>query len=900
MVTIIPVMVIVYGMSSLIIGTLSTSFMKSQVLEHSQHLSRSYADHLESRITQYLHISEDLSSAVITSIHIETTLKAYKKRYPLFSMILYTTDDGRINDMIPFSNSLVGMDMSTITGWEDSKKEEKPVLSSPEVLFGTKSVVFFAPVLLTYVANQEPDFAGVVALVLPLSELFKDISSNGENLDSLIVIDSRGTILHYKNRDLILAGTMDDIPSLQSLSGVSEAMMAKKTGFAAYSDREGRKYISFMPIAEASWSLGVMGSYSAITAEIRKITLTSFFVIFLGILAGAVIMYFAVHPIVRPIEDLTIMAQKIADGDKTIQSNFNSDSEVGQLSHSINTMVFQLREHHFNLENIVDERTMELKRTNDELGETIEELNTANTSLQETRQSLETRVRERTLELQKAHNYIDNIINSMPSVIVSVTPEGFITHWNKQAEEKTGVPGEKALGQPLEKVLTQISFLNDRVKEAIEFRKEHTDSNYPKNIDGKMIYEDITVYPLTANGNDGAVIRIDDVTHRVLLEESLRQSQKQEVIGQLAGGIAHDFNNMLGGILGGAELLKSMLNEDPDAEDYLSMIIDSAKRAADLTGKLLIFSRRDMKDFSPIDAHESIEGAVALLERSLDKSIKIRTELNASASVVLGDFTQLQNVIMNLGINAAHAMPQGGSLIFKSRNKEFSGEQCALGSFLLEPGRYLEIMVQDNGAGIDAENMERIFEPFFTTKEEGFGTGLGLAAVYSAMELHKGAVIVESHLGQGSTFRLFLPLIRDLQVSKAKESSFVPGKGCILVVDDEEILRMTNQALLSSLGYTVLLGENGKQGLEIYKRRREEIDLVILDMIMPEMNGRDTFAAMKEINPKVRAILVSGFPDESNVNHFIDLGFYAFLQKPVEGALLSRVVAEAITGNKNE
>jgi PAS domain S-box-containing protein len=482
----------------------------------------------------------------------------------------------------------------------------------------------------------------------------------------------------------------------------------------------------------------------------------------------------------------------------------------------------------------------------------------------------------------------------MPSILIGVNSDGIITQWNNEAENKTGFEGFKVIGQSFEQVLPQFSEELETIKEAIRLKQKYLQTNRIRYDKGKIVYYDLTVYPLIANGGNGAVIRIDDVTQRVMMEESLRQSQKMDVIGQMAGGISHDFNNMLGGILGGAELLKTMLIDDPKAEEFLSLIIDSAKRAAELTGKLLIFSRKDTKVLSIIDLHEVLEGAVALLDRTLDKCIKIHTAFNAELSNVNGDFTQLQNAFMNLGLNAAHAMPDGGDLFIRSKISELDSDNCHASPFDIVPGKYLEIEFLDTGEGIPPENLDHIFEPFFTTKGVGSGTGFGLVAVYSTIKQHHGSIIVHSNVNIGTSFKLFLPLVGNKPEKKVLTSSMIPGKGCILVVDDESVIRMVYKAHLSSLGYEVLLAEDGKKGLDLFSREYRKIDLVILDRIMPDINGRELFISMKEIDPAVCALMISGFSTELNSSDILDLGFCGYLQKPIEGHVLSSTISNIL------
>jgi PAS domain S-box-containing protein len=533
---IIPVLIIVHGVTALFTNIMSTSALEDQTRENANLLSNSYSLQINSRIDQYQNISRDLASAVITSINIERTLQEVRKRYPQFTHVFYTPANGQILDLSPYQSELVGFNLKEMASWQRAYDNKQPTLSEPGEYFGQKSLIFYAPALLSYVQNQIPTVEGMVALVLPLENLFEGIGhSTKDNSLSVFVSDSRGILIHHDDPEMILFGSISSLSSTQSLDSVTQSMVEQKTGFATYSDRDGRKFISFSPIPSARWSLGVTSTYGDITSEITRITLINMIIVFVGILISVIIVYFVVHTVVHPIEILTSLTQKIAMGDRTILTTLETSSEIGQLSESINSMVLELRNSQEKLEAIVEERTMELKVTNEELEQTVEELNAANASLGNTRDNLEQMVEERTGQLQKAQNYISNIINSMPSILIGINKEGIITQWNHEAEHQMNLSSDEAINQSIEHVIPHMTSLMDPVFETMKSKKEYKMLKNKRLKGGKAIFEDVTVFPLIANGVDGAVIRVDDVTDRVMLEESFRQSQKMDAIGQLAG-----------------------------------------------------------------------------------------------------------------------------------------------------------------------------------------------------------------------------------------------------------------------------------------------------------------------------------------------------------------------------
>ncbi|MDO9309205.1 MAG: response regulator, partial [Deltaproteobacteria bacterium] len=387
-----------------------------------------------------------------------------------------------------------------------------------------------------------------------------------------------------------------------------------------------------------------------------------------------------------------------------------------------------------------------------------------------------------------------------------------------------------------------------------------------------------------------------DITEQKRLQNQLHQLQKMDVVGQLAGGIAHDFNNMLTGILASAEILRRRLAEDEKNSKMVGNIIEAATRSADLTRDLLTISRKGPTILTPVAINESISSVIGILEHTIDKHIRLTTNLASSNPVVMCDQTQLQNVLLNLGVNARDAMPGGGTLTYSTSERILDEMSCRSMGFSIKPGRYLELAVSDTGVGMTADILEHVFEPFFTTKEAGKGTGLGLASVYGTVKSHGGEIIVQSQPGLGSVFKIFLPLVSAESREQASEDVIIHGSGGILLVDDEEMLRSVGCELLEDLGYTVFLAENGEHALEVYGANRDEISLVMLDMIMPRMGGKEAYLRLREQAPDLKVLFCSGFSCEGTENELLEMGAGGFIQKPYNRSELSRAVAR-ILGN---
>ena len=393
-------------------------------------------------------------------------------------------------------------------------------------------------------------------------------------------------------------------------------------------------------------------------------------------------------------------------------------------------------------------------------------------------------------------------------------------------------------------------------------------------------------------GNLLAVVQ--DLYQGKRIESQWAESQKLEALGTLADGIAHEFNNILMGIQGYVSLLNFQKGGRYADDDKLYNIEQLVEKGANLTKQLLGFAQNGIYEIRPTDINQLVEETSEMFGQT-KREIRIHNELQEGLWAVAADRDQLGQAFMNLYINAWQAMPAGGDLTIVTRNRELTTDNTE--SFHLEPGQYVEIIVSDTGVGMDEITMQRVFEPFFTSREMGQGTGLGLAFVYGIVKNHKGMIRIISEKGKGASFEIYLPAtVADVILPEnTKEEEITGGMETILVVDDEEINIDVMEEWLDILGYKVLTASNGREAIDLYRQQGHDIDLVLLDMIMPEMNGGEVFDILKEINPDVRVILSSGYSIDGKAKEILLRGVKAFIQKPFRIDSLSQKIREVLS-----
>lgn len=427
-------------------------------------------------------------------------------------------------------------------------------------------------------------------------------------------------------------------------------------------------------------------------------------------------------------------------------------------------------------------------------------------------------------------------------------------------------------------------------------RVERAETHWRKK-DGTMIIVQLRGRGVPDPKTQGIVFEgiVEDVTERRALEKRNQLLQKFEAIGKLAGGVAHDFNNVLGAVIGYTELALQRAPQDSEICRYLETIEDQGQRGAGLTRQLLAFARRQILEPRNVDVNQIVEETLALLKNAIGAHIDVRLVLAPELSVARVDPTQLEQVLMNLCLNARDAMPQGGQLLVETRNVDLDEEYCRRYSYA-QPGRYVLLLVSDTGTGMDKATIAHIFEPFFTTKEPGKGTGLGLATVYGIVKQHGGLIHAYSEPGHGSIFRVYLPVgsgKAELQ-QKASEDEAPGGAETILLAEDHDAGREMAKEALERLGYTVLVAATGEEAVREFRAHSDRIAMVILDIVMPKLTGPEAYGQMCTIKPDVPVLFATGYSTESELLKAITDREHPLVQKPYTIRLLARKVREVI------
>jgi len=505
--------------------------------------------------------------------------------------------------------------------------------------------------------------------------------------------------------------------------------------------------------------------------------------------------------------------------------------------------------------------------------------------------------------LREANEHLAAVIQSSPLAIYTLDPRSTVLTWNRAAEALYGWQAAELIGRPLPTIGHDVEDhgrLRDRVLRGESLRGVEVTR---RRKDGTSVNISLSVAPLhdAAGRVTGMLSLAADVTEMRQLEVQYRQAQKMEAVGRLAGGIAHDFNNLLTAIIGTTALVLEDLGLESRARLDIQEIEKAAKRAAGLTRQLLIFSRQQVLEPRALDLNALVGNLEKMLHRLIGEDIELRTKQATALGAVRADPGQLEQAIVNLVVNARDAMPQGGRLTIETADVELDRGYVA-GHVPTQPGPYVLLAISDTGVGMDGATKARLFEPFFTTKEPGRGTGLGLATVYGIVKQSGGYIWAYSELGHGTTFKIYLP--RVAETPEAPESTTSPptpvrGSETLLVVEDQEEVRKLTKRVLEARGYTVLAARNGAEALEIVAQHPSKIHLMITDVVMPGMNGRELAQHARARRSYLKVLYVSGYTGEAVLQHRLLEPGVAFLQKPFTPDVLARKTREVLDNTKS-
>ncbi len=498
---------------------------------------------------------------------------------------------------------------------------------------------------------------------------------------------------------------------------------------------------------------------------------------------------------------------------------------------------------------------------------------------------------------QSEKEYID-LFENAPDIYLSVSRRHVILDCNLTGAAMLGLPKREVIGKPFE--LCFVEERREAVRELVD--SMFTEGRGLKDAEEQMLKSGAQPFPVTLNSSlvfdeKGATVNARmvarDISERKMMEAALLHAQKIDSIGNLAGGIAHDFNNILAAVLGSASIMRRRLTEKSKLYKYVEIIESSARRGSSLTRQLLTFARKTETNVKLVDINGLIAETLHLFQRSVTKEINVVTHLTGDGVSVNGDDGQIQQALLNIFLNARDAMPEGGTLTIATAVTMADAHTMSQYSSI-KPGLFVVITISDTGHGIDGSIQNRVFEPFFTTKDSG--TGLGLSVVYGVLQNHGGFINLESEVGRGATFSVYLPRASTSapQAERQRRRRLPHGRENILIIDDELSVCEIARDMLAGLGYTVYVEHDGKSGADLYRIRQASIDLILLDINMPVMGGKQTFEVLRSINSRCRIIIMTGYGREGVETSNFSSEVNGFMQKPFQLEMLALKVREIL------
>ena len=791
------------------------------------------------------HISHNVEKGNLKQGAVNSYLGTVISDYNYFESIEIINSAGKIEYIAPYNRDFIGNSVMT--------EEYRKFIN----LTGEGKQVYISP---TFISFQTGKTTIAISSVFGSNVLigFMNLNSIQKVVDRLtlkkgfaFITDKNGIVIAHPDMRIV-----NERVSFNHLEPVREGIKGLN-GTYYYNDRltdyaasvsnvpgTGMVVAVVQPVQEIFYTLKTVKMFSLIV--IIAITIASFFI-------GKVI----IQRLIKPIQSLVYSTQNVANGDYNFNVEESRYTEISEISHNFIKMIDA--------------------------------------------------VKNRESDLKKTRNYLQALFNAQSSILVSVNREGTIDQHNKAALEfafKMGLSIEK---DSIWKIFPFLAEHKEQIIETISGKSEilSFETAVPEYY---TRYYRVFCYSAAYENEKRALIRIDDISELKIREEQLVQIQKMDTIGTLVGGLAHDFNNVLGGIVGTVSILEYKIKQkkpvEPEKLNYhVSIMKEAGGRASKIIQQLLTLSRKHDSVLEPADLNLIIRRVMDICETTIDKSVALDPQYSDIPAIVKADRQQMEQVILNLCVNAAHAMT-----IMKEDEKwggqlSITLEKISQDSFITINGSgdsvsgYWRLSVADTGVGMKKEVVERIFDPFFTTKEIGKGTGLGLAMVYNIIRNHNGFVKVYSEEGAGSIFHVYLPVSGDESAfsdTAASELFIKHGEGLVLVIDDEQVLRNIVKDMLEECGYSVVTCQSGTEGVEYFSIHKNTIKAVFLDMSMPVMSGREVYYKLLEIDPDVKVLLASGFKHDARVEELLSAGIKSFIQKPPTLQKLSEEIYKTI------
>lgn len=728
------------------------------------------------------------------------------------------------------------------TDWNESELYTKP-LTTDKIFYSpisfsqqTGEPILKMSVPIMNLRTQKPAEILIAEMKLKFMwQLVNDLKIGNEG--SAFLTDQNGRVVVHPNRSIVLKTTHFEVPSLTT---IKQGLNGEKSIIVPYKITIGNLPLYFITEVPTSEALKNIHDSFYILGAVMLLTLG----------AAIALVLVLVHQIVRPLESLASTAKEISSGNYAKRAELYNTKEFWELSGAFNAMTDRLHETIASLESQID-------------------------------------FVEKIIESLTHPFYVIDINNYVVKMANSAANFGMLTSDSTCYKLTHGI--EKPCRAP-----SHPCTVEEIRKTGKPVMLEHV---HCKKKDGVKHTYEIYGYPVfDQNGKITQVIEYNiDITARKNLEDQLRQGQKLEAIGSLASGVAHDFNNLLTTILGYSELSLMKLAEDDPQREQIESIYEAGQKAATLTRQLLAFSRKQVLEMQVVNLNSLLDNLTKMLNRMIGDDVEMVMMLDPSIGNIMADPGQIEQILMNLAINARDAMPNGGTITIETQEVELDEQYCK-DHAEVAPGNYIVLCVTDTGNGMTQEVMQKIFDPFFTTKKKGSGTGLGLSTVYGIVKQHKGHIYVYSEIGSGTVFKIYFREIKkDTETAASKQiSAMASGTETILVVDDEPSIRKLVRDTLEPLGYTILEAPNGEKALEYYRKNHGVINLLLTDVVMPKMTGKKLAEFLLKDNPDLKVLYMSGYTDNVIAHKGVLDKDVHFLNKPLVPSILTRKIREIL------